>query len=67
MEGSGSGDVVMMQLYGNYLLNGGSPEGFLDLTYDELQLMITVHSAEKARERNELMKSLARLMGVKEI
>ena len=67
MEGSGNGDVVMMQLYGNYLLNGGSPEGFLDLTYDELQLMITVHSAEKARERNELMKSLARLMGVKEI
>lgn len=67
MQGTGAGNVVIMQLYGWYLLNGGTYERFLDLTYDELQLMITVDSASRARDRNELMRGLARLMGAREV
>ena len=56
-----------MQLYGQFLLNGGNPDQFLELTYDEIQLMLTVQTASRARERNELLRGLARMMGTKEV
>lgn len=56
-----------MQLYGQYLLNGGNPDQFLELTSDEIQLMLTVQTASRARERNELLRGLARMMGAKEV
>lgn len=66
MQGSGSASVVFMQMYGEYLLNGGNPEHYMDLTYDEIQLMLTVSSASKTRERMELLKGIGKMMGLKE-
>lgn len=58
---------MFMQMYGEYLLNGGTPERFMDLTHDEVQLMITVSSATRAKERNDLMRALGRMLGAKEL
>lgn len=64
-EGNLSSNVALMQVYGEYLLNGGTYEGFMDLTADEVQLMLIVASAGRDRERARLLDGIAGMIGAK--
>lgn len=65
MEGSQSSNVALMQIYGEYLLGGGSPDRFMDLTPDEIQLMLIVASAGREKERARLLDGIAGMLGAK--
>lgn len=64
-EGNQSSTVSLMQVYGEYLLNGGTHEGFMDLTADEVQLMLIVASAGRDRDRMKLLDGIAGMIGAK--
>lgn len=50
-------------MYGLWLTNGGSPDGFQDLTMDDVQLMYMVHQAEGVRNRKLIAESIAKIFG----
>ena len=53
---------AFLYTYGVYLANGGTPDGFMDLTPQDVQLMYTVHVAEKNRDNLVLLKGIAKIM-----
>lgn len=63
MEGSHNDDTALLQVYGEYLLNGGTPEGFQGLTMDEVQIMFTVSEANKAKQIRSIAKILGGMFG----
>ena len=57
-----SPQIALSQAYGIYLMHGGTREGFMNLTEDEVQTMYTVYTATQAHERRELLKELVRII-----
>lgn len=49
--------------YGLYLMGGGTPEGFMDLTPYDAQVLIATADGIRVRERNELLKGICRMFG----
>lgn len=52
-----------MEVYGRYLLNGGRPKDFLQLTHDDVQVMYIVLKAEENRCLGVLLESIAKMVG----
>ena len=67
MSGDMSSESAYLFAYGVYLSNGGSREGFEDLTYDEVQLIYTVTMARQRKFTNDivlnLVKAIAKMFG----
>ena len=49
---------AQMYMYGIYLSHGGTPEGYLDMDQDDLDLMYLSHSALEAHRHNRWMEGL---------
>ncbi len=54
---------ALMHAYSLWLLGGGSPEGFEDLTEIDAMLMVVTRNAEIMRLRDGLLKGFAKMTG----
>lgn len=66
MKNNHDNDTLLLTVYGNYLMNGGTHERFMELTEDDVQIMYIVHESERVKNLNELLKSIASMLGAKE-
>lgn len=57
-----SPDIAMRQAYGLYLLHGGTPDGFENLTADDVQMMYSAYMATMAYNRHELIKDIVKII-----
>lgn len=58
-----SSQSAMMYAYGIYLSNGGRPSDFLDLTFDDVQIMLTSYLGTLRRERRAEAEMLVKMFG----
>lgn len=63
MSGEMSSDTAYLYAYGTYLSNGGRREDFLDLSYDEVQLIYTVSMAKQEKQTKDHLMGLAKILG----
>lgn len=63
MSGDMSSDTAYLFTLGTYLANGGNREDFLDLTYDEVQLMYTVTMARQEKQTRDILTGLVKILG----
>ena len=57
-----SPEIAFTQTYGLYLMHGGTPEGFQQLTEDDIQIMYTSYIATMVNDRRELLKDLVKIL-----
>lgn len=57
-----SPDVALTQAYGLYLMHGGTPDGFYELTPDDVQIMYSAYLATQAYNRHELIKDIVKII-----
>jgi hypothetical protein len=63
VEGSMSSDGAYHMAYGLYLLGGGTPDGFYDLTIDDVQTILSVHNGVQARLRDAIARDISKMFG----
>lgn len=63
MSGEMSSDTAYLYAYGTYLSHGGTHDGFMDLTVDEVQLIYTVTMMDKAKMTRDIVLGLAKVLG----
>lgn len=63
VSGSMSSDAAFQLAYGLYLLGGGTPDGFMDLTGDDVQTILSVHNGSQERLRESLLKDISKMFG----
>lgn len=63
ITGSMSSDGAFQAAYGLYLLGGGTPDGFMDLTPDDVQTILSVHSGTQEHLRETLLKDISKMFG----
>lgn len=63
MTGNFSEESGVLYTYGRYLLGGGTPDGFLDLTPDDVQAMYTVALGDQMKQANRIIEGIARMFG----
>jgi len=56
-----SGLGVDMYAYGMYLSNGGTPEGFMQMDRDDIDMMYIAHSALEAHRHKRWMEGLVKI------
>ena len=49
--------------YGLYLMGGGTPDGFMDMTVFDAQVLLTTADGLRTRERNEILKGICTMLG----
>ena len=54
-----SAETAILEVYGMYLMNGGTREGFLELTDDEIQMMYTSYFGNQ----RAIVLALGKMMG----
>ena len=57
-----SPDIALRQAYCLYLMHGGTPDGFEDLTPDDVQIMYSAYMATMAYDRHELIKDIIKII-----
>lgn len=62
MSGELSSESAYLYAYGTYLANGGTREGFLDLTHDEVQLIYTVSTARQEKQTRDHLNGLVKIL-----
>lgn len=60
-EGTTS-DIALKQVYGLYLLNGGTRDRFDEMTDDDVQLMYSSYIGTMTYLRRELVKDLVKII-----
>ena len=55
-------NIALKQAYGLYLMHGGTPEGFMDLTPDDVQMMYTAYISTATYHRRELIKDIVKIV-----
>lgn len=63
MSGDMSPDTAYLYAYGTYLANGGTRDGFLDLTPDEVQLIYTVTAARQEKMVRDILVGMVKAVG----
>lgn len=53
---------AQMYMYGIYLSNGGTPEGYMGMDQDDLDMMFLAHSAIEAHRHNRWMEGLIKII-----
>ena len=53
----------MIAAYGIYLMNGGTREGFMDLTLDDIQTIYTTYTAYQTALVSDITKVLSKMYG----
>ena len=57
-RGDVQGESAMMMAYGLYLLNGGRPSDFSDLTPDDVQVMVATYFGLQARQADAIARRI---------
>lgn len=65
-EGDLGGEAELMYAYGTYLLSGGSPDAFWDLTLDDIQLIVATDAGRRANLVRSIARVIARILGAEE-
>ena len=63
MKGNMGPDASMMNLYGLYLAHGGTPDGFMDMTLDDAQMMYTSIMAMNKNNSKDIVMGVAKVLG----
>lgn len=63
MSGNMSENISMMNVYGLYLAHGGTPDGFMDMTLDDVQMMYTSVMAMNKNNTKDIVLGIAKVMG----
>lgn len=58
-----SSDMVLLYAYGRYLLHGGDPEKFLDLTPDDIQIMYITDVLSQRKNTQDVLSGLTKIIG----
>ena len=58
-----SPDMSLMNMYGLYLANGGTPDGFMDMTLDDVQMMYTSIVAMNKNNTKDIITGVAKILG----
>ena len=56
-------DVAMMEAYGLYLAHGGRPDGFMDMTVDDIQMMYTSYTVMNKNNVKDTITGMAKILG----
>ena len=62
MSGNMSESTSMMNVYGLYLAHGGTPDGFMDMTMDDIQMMYTSIVAMNKNNSKDIVLGIAKVM-----
>lgn len=65
-DGSFSPGSSLIAAYGLYLMNGGTPSGFEELTDEDIQIMLTTYNGYQTLYARKIVSELAKWMGGKE-
>lgn len=63
MKDNMSPDISLMNVYGLYLAHGGTPDGFMDMTIDDVQMMYTSIMAMNKNNSKDIVVGIAKIMG----
>lgn len=63
MSGNMGDDASIMNMYGLYLAHGGTPDGFMDMTMDDVQMMYTSFVAMNKNNTKDIVTGIAKIMG----
>lgn len=58
-----SPDVSVMEAYGVYLAHGGTPNGFMDMTLDDIQIMYTAYAVQNKNNTKDVLTGIAKILG----
>ena len=58
-----SPDMSLMNVYGLYLAHGGTPDGFMDMTLDDVQMMYTSIVAMNKNNTKDIITGVAKILG----
>jgi len=53
---------AQMYMYGMYLAHGGTPDGYMSLDQDDLDIMFIAYSATEAHRHNRWMEGLIKII-----
>jgi len=62
VKGEFSPDSAFLYTYGMYLANGGTVDGFMDLSEEDVEIMHTALMGTQLRQRNELIEGFAKIL-----
>lgn len=63
MENRHTSETMLLQVYGEYLMNGGTPDGFRHLTYDDIQVMFIASEATRNKQIRAIVDVIGRMFG----
>lgn len=63
MKGNMSEETSLLDAYGLYLAHGGTPDGFMDMTMDDVQLMYTSFIAMNKNNSKDIVLGISKIMG----
>lgn len=63
MEDNKGPESSLMEAYGLYLFNGGTPEGFMSMTMDDIQMMYTSYTAMNRNNTKNIVLGIAKVIG----
>ena len=66
-SGEVQGQTALLYGYGLYLMGGGTPSDFMDLTESDIQILIQTRESLAIRERNAILKGLVEIFTGKEM
>jgi len=52
-----------MEAYGLYLAHGGTPDGFMDMTLDDVQMMYTAYTVMNKNNVKDTVIGMAKMIG----
>jgi len=62
IKGEFSPDSAFLYTYGMYLANGGTPEGFMEMSNEDVEMMHAAMVGTQMRERKELLEGIAKIL-----
>ena len=63
MKGNMGPDASLMNMYGLYLAHGGTPDGFMNMTLDDVQMMYTSITAMNRNNSKDIVLGIAKVFG----
>lgn len=57
-----SPESAQLYTYGIYLANGGTPDGFMSMTQEDIEIMYNAWEGSRIRNRNEILEGLGKMI-----
>ena len=62
VKGEFSPDSAFLYTYGMYLANGGTPDGFMEMSNEDVEIMHSAMIGTQLHERKELLEGFAKIL-----